>query len=117
MKAWNCLNSRSKPVESRHCERARLSAEGFGVGGAFGLTLGSGKGGGLERRTVDCFLGRGDAFSSTGREFSQVNGASQLVLDVFGEEGRHARSAVGVAELPLGCSTEVEMILKRRQRS
>lgn len=40
-----------------------------------------------------------------------INGASQLLLDVFGEAGRHARTAVGMAQLPLGCSTEVEMIV------
>jgi enamine deaminase RidA (YjgF/YER057c/UK114 family) len=41
-----------------------------------------------------------------------INGASQLVLDVMGERGRHARTALGMAQLPLGASTEVEMILK-----
>jgi enamine deaminase RidA (YjgF/YER057c/UK114 family) len=40
-----------------------------------------------------------------------INGASQLVRDVFGEDGRHARTALGVAQLPLGSSVEVEMIL------
>ena len=39
-----------------------------------------------------------------------ANGASDLLRDVFGELGRHARSAVGVAELPLGASVEVEVI-------
>jgi enamine deaminase RidA (YjgF/YER057c/UK114 family) len=39
-----------------------------------------------------------------------VNGASNLFGDVFGEQGRHARSAVGVAELPLGAPVEVEAI-------
>jgi len=39
-----------------------------------------------------------------------VNGASQLFGEVFGEQGRHARSAVGVAELPLGVPVEVEVI-------
>src|SRR6187402_2782476 len=39
-----------------------------------------------------------------------VNGASQLFGDVLGEQGRHARSAVGVAELPLGAPVEVEVI-------
>lgn len=47
-------------------------------------------------------------------EFTQhpsvVNGASQLLLEVFGEQGRHARSAVGVASLPLGAPVEVELI-------
>lgn len=37
-----------------------------------------------------------------------VNGASDLMLDVFGEAGRHARAAVGAAALPLGASVEVE---------
>jgi enamine deaminase RidA (YjgF/YER057c/UK114 family) len=39
-----------------------------------------------------------------------VNGASELFGAVFGEAGRHARSAVGVAELPLGAPVEVEVI-------
>ncbi|GAA2593670.1 RidA family protein [Winogradskya consettensis] len=39
-----------------------------------------------------------------------INGASQLFGDVLGEQGRHARSAVGVAELPLGAPVEVEVI-------
>ena len=41
-----------------------------------------------------------------------INAASQLVLDVFGEAGRHARTALGLAQLPLGSSVEVEMILQ-----
>ncbi|WP_219814444.1 RidA family protein [Rathayibacter sp. AY1A5] len=40
-----------------------------------------------------------------------INGASELLGDVFGEPGRHARSAVGVAELPLGAPLEVELIV------
>jgi enamine deaminase RidA (YjgF/YER057c/UK114 family) len=39
-----------------------------------------------------------------------INGASQLLLDVFGDAGRHARSAVGVAELPLDAPVEIELI-------
>lgn len=39
-----------------------------------------------------------------------VNGASELFIEVFGEDGRHARSAVGVAELPLNAPVEVELI-------
>lgn len=41
-----------------------------------------------------------------------INGASQLVRDVFGEAGRHARTALTMAQLPLGASVEVEMILQ-----
>ena len=43
-----------------------------------------------------------------------INGASDLMAVVFGEAGRHARSAVGVAELPLGAPVEVEGILQVR---
>ena len=43
-----------------------------------------------------------------------VNGASELLIDVFGEDGRHARSAVGVAELPRGVPVEVELIAEVR---
>lgn len=41
-----------------------------------------------------------------------VNGASELLGEVFGDAGQHARSAVGVAELPLGAPVEVEMIVE-----
>ncbi|HWL60644.1 MAG TPA: RidA family protein [Microbacteriaceae bacterium] len=41
-----------------------------------------------------------------------VNGASELLQDVFGELGRHARSAVGVAVLPLDSPVEVELVVE-----
>jgi len=41
-----------------------------------------------------------------------VNGASQLLIDVFGEAGRHARIALGVAELPRGGPVEVEFLFE-----
>jgi enamine deaminase RidA (YjgF/YER057c/UK114 family) len=41
-----------------------------------------------------------------------VNGASELLLEVFGDAGRHARSAVGVAVLPLDAPVEVELIVE-----
>lgn len=41
-----------------------------------------------------------------------ANGASEFIVNVFGEAGKHARSAVGVAELPLGAPVEIEMIVK-----
>jgi len=43
-----------------------------------------------------------------------INGASQVLVDVFGEHGRHARSAVGVAALPLGSPVEVELVVQFR---
>ncbi|AJM78089.1 RidA family protein [Rathayibacter toxicus] len=50
------------------------------------------------------------AFGFTGQP-GVIDGASELLGDVFGERGRHARSAVGVAELPLGAPVEVELIV------
>ena len=41
-----------------------------------------------------------------------INGASRLVREVFGEEGRHARTALALAQLPLGASVEVEIIFQ-----
>ena len=41
-----------------------------------------------------------------------INGASELIGRIFGDAGRHARSAVGVAELPLGAPVEVELTVE-----
>ncbi|MFD1151314.1 RidA family protein [Saccharothrix hoggarensis] len=41
-----------------------------------------------------------------------INGASELLGEVFGDAGRHARAAVGVAELPLGAPVEVDLIVE-----
>jgi enamine deaminase RidA (YjgF/YER057c/UK114 family) len=52
-------------------------------------------------------------------EFDQqhlvINGASQLLIDVLGESGWHARSAVGMGALPLGASVEVEAIFRLKK--
>lgn len=39
-----------------------------------------------------------------------TNGASELLVEVFGDAGRHARSAFGVAQIPLGACVEIELI-------
>jgi enamine deaminase RidA (YjgF/YER057c/UK114 family) len=44
-----------------------------------------------------------------------ANGASDLIVQVFGDAGRHARSAVGVASLPAGVAVEVEAIISLTQ--
>lgn len=41
-----------------------------------------------------------------------INGASQLLADVLGDAGPHARTAIGMAQLPLGSSVEVDAILE-----
>lgn len=40
-----------------------------------------------------------------------MNGASELLIQVFGERGRHARSAIGAGQLPNGIAAEVEMLV------
>jgi enamine deaminase RidA (YjgF/YER057c/UK114 family) len=56
---------------------------------------------------VTVFVAATEAFT----EHPKVaNGASDLLAEVFGEEGRHARAAVGCASLPLGVPVEVELI-------
>ena len=41
-----------------------------------------------------------------------ANGASELLLDVFGEEGRHSRCAIGAAELPLNAPVELDLVVE-----
>jgi enamine deaminase RidA (YjgF/YER057c/UK114 family) len=57
-------------------------------------------------------------FINSDRDFTEqpkvANGASELMQDVFGEAGRHARSAVGVPVLPLGVAVEVDAIVQIR---
>jgi enamine deaminase RidA (YjgF/YER057c/UK114 family) len=43
-----------------------------------------------------------------------INGASDLLITIFGDRGRHARSAVGMASLPFNIAVEIEMIVEIR---
>ena len=65
--------------------------------------------GDLDRVTGVLRLG---GFIASAPDFTQqaavMNGASDLAVEVFGEVGRHARSTIGVAALPLGAAVEVE---------
>ena len=45
-----------------------------------------------------------------------VDGASRLVADVFGDAGRHTRSAIGVAALPRGGAVEIELAVALKER-
>jgi enamine deaminase RidA (YjgF/YER057c/UK114 family) len=55
------------------------------------------------------------AFVNSAADFTDqpkvANGASELMLEVFGEAGRHARAAVGVPALPLGAAVEVDAVV------
>jgi enamine deaminase RidA (YjgF/YER057c/UK114 family) len=58
---------------------------------------------------VVCFVASAPSFT---QQAQVANGASELLLEVFGEEGRHARSAVGMAVLPLDSPVEVEIVVE-----
>ncbi len=58
---------------------------------------------------VTGFVASADGFTD---QPGVINGASELFGNVLGELGRHARSAVGVAELPLGAPVEVELVVE-----
>ncbi len=59
-------------------------------------------------------LVRAGAFINSAAGFNQqplvANGASDLFVDIFGDAGRHARTAIGVNELPSGFAVEVELV-------
>jgi enamine deaminase RidA (YjgF/YER057c/UK114 family) len=57
-------------------------------------------------------LGMVNAVEAFGEQPKVINGFSDLMVEVFGENGRHARSAVGMGSLPAGIPVEIEMILE-----
>ena len=60
---------------------------------------------------VNGFVNGIDGFSDSPKV---LNGASEFLLQVFGDAGKHARAAVSVNGLPLGVSVEVQMVLEVR---
>lgn len=58
-------------------------------------------------------------FIRSSKDFNEqhkvLNGASDLIEEIFAENGKHVRSAIGVNELPFGISVEVEMIIEIEQ--
>jgi len=58
---------------------------------------------------VGCFVLSDDGFDGQPRV---ANAASELLLELFGDAGKHARAAVGVNALPLGASVEVEFLFE-----
>jgi enamine deaminase RidA (YjgF/YER057c/UK114 family) len=69
--------------------------------------------GSLDRvKRVVKVLGMVNSADGFGDQPKVINGFSDLMVEVFGENGRHARSAVGMAELPVGIPVEIEMVLE-----
>ena len=58
-----------------------------------------------------CLVNSGPGFTE---QHLVANGASELLQEVFGASGKHARSAVGVAQLPLGACVEIELVVEVR---
>jgi enamine deaminase RidA (YjgF/YER057c/UK114 family) len=86
-------------------EAARLCALN-----ALAAAAGAGRLNGISRVVkVTGFVASAPGFNAQPRV---VNGASDLIGELFGEAGLHARSAVGVAELPLDAPVEVELIVE-----
>ena len=70
-------------------------------------------GGDLDRvKRVVKLLGLVNCTPAFGDHPKAINGASDLMVEVFGDKGRHARSAVGAPSLPFGLSVEVEAIVE-----
>ena len=60
---------------------------------------------------VTCFVASAPSFTG---QAQVANGASEFLIEVLGEAGRHARSAVGVPVLPLGAAVEVDALVALR---
>lgn len=75
------------------------------------------KAAGIDLARVERIVKLGAFVNSTADYFDQpkvANGASDLMYEVFGDAGRHARAAVGVPALPLGAAVEVDAIIAVR---
>lgn len=91
------VSSEDAKTYARTCALNALAAAADAAGGVDRI-------GGVLR--VGGFVGSADGF--TGQP-AVINGASEVLGEIFGDAGRHARAAVGVAELPLGSPVEVEV--------
>jgi enamine deaminase RidA (YjgF/YER057c/UK114 family) len=63
-------------------------------------------------RRVVKLLGMVNAVPEYGEQPKVINGCSDLMVEVFEDKGRHARSAIGVGSLPLGVTVEIEAIVE-----
>ena len=77
------------------------------------LAAAAAEAGGLNRIArvvkITCYVASAPGFN---RQREVINGASELIGQLFGDAGLHARSAVGAAELPLDAPVEVELVVE-----
>jgi enamine deaminase RidA (YjgF/YER057c/UK114 family) len=83
---------------ARHCALQALSAIRDALGSLDGVT-------GIVK--VDVFVASAPGFTDQPKV---ANGASDVFVEILGDEGKHARVAVGVPDLPLGASVEVAVV-------
>ena len=69
-------------------------------------------GGSLEKVEVLKVLGMVNAVPGFGDQPKVINGCSDLFVNVLGDRGRHARSAVGMGSLPVGIPVEIEAVMR-----
>lgn len=106
------LAARGHVGEAVSLEEARDAAKVCALNGLAALKAEIGDLGRVVRVVkLTVFVASADGFTDQPKV---ANGASELLQQVFGEPGRHARAAVGVAELPLGAAVEVEFVFEVR---
>jgi enamine deaminase RidA (YjgF/YER057c/UK114 family) len=118
------LSGKNPPAEGGVVPRGKLGAgmtveEGYrharGVGLMLIAALQEALGGDLDRvEDIVKVLGMVNAAPDFEDHPKVVNGCSDLFVEVFGEKGRHARSAVGMSSLPGGIPVEIEIIVAVR---
>ncbi len=89
------------------------AADGAGIAALNGLSAAADAAGGVDQIArvirVGVFVNSSAGFTA---QPQVANGASDLLVKIFGDAGRHARAAVGVAELPLNAAVEVELLFE-----
>jgi enamine deaminase RidA (YjgF/YER057c/UK114 family) len=110
------IRSEGKPSARGKVGRDLTVEEGYKVAREVGINLLASARvilGSLDRvKRVVKVLGMVNSAEGLGDQPKVINGCSDLLVQVFGDNGRHARSAVGMAELPVGIPVEIEMILE-----
>ncbi len=110
------IRSDGKPMARGKLGREVSVEQGYQVAREVGLNLLAttrANLGSLDKvRRVVKVLGMVNSAEGFGDQPKVINGCSDLMVEVFGDAGRHARSAVGMAELPMGIPVEIEMILE-----
>jgi enamine deaminase RidA (YjgF/YER057c/UK114 family) len=110
------IRTEGKPMPRGKLGRELSTEDGYKAAREVGINLlGSTRAllGSLDRvKRVVKVLGMVNSADGFGDQPKVMNGFSDLMVSVFGDNGRHARSAVGMAELPSGIPVEIEMILE-----